>query len=303
MHINITTVFLVFLLILSTLLGSLNAYKETFTSSLSLQYYTRTYPLSIITDEFNDTSKLIPLKRIPNIQFNDTTNNDERTTLYVSDVYNYSMLNNPKLKLFSVIPDEKCIMFLVSKTNQTLHLKNLKGRILYLNDSDVPLIRVILLSMDIVLEFEIQKIQIQIQIDDRDCLFTLSSLYNTSFAKKYMDQMKFLEYCPISMQYITLLLPLIKKKSIPTSDFLADKKDSIVLSELLVIDMVLYGSIHLEANNDMDDILYTINTLLDTFDTINLMTFYFSFFRQTLTYLSSKNSRALLRSEYHILLQ
>jgi hypothetical protein len=274
--------------------------------------------LYVLYDENNYSNKLEELlKSIRNIELTAKESKDNNT-LIISDIYNYTINNRKRLikdKLFTIIDDEKTLIFLQNKniplrytgTNLKELITKYNGVIGYLNKTDDNLIKTLCLSLDISTKVNTQLISIS-DISSVDCLFIYNSL-NNDYLYKSLDTNNnryiFYDYGEsVDINKIKFYFPYIKKSNIVLSDYFQDRKDLTIVKTLYSIDLVLYGPVEVELNVDLTQKLNDINVNQGNFDVINYYTMYFEFFKQTMDYLKLENQdRSINKSNLPILEQ
>jgi hypothetical protein len=303
---GIIVVLLICVIIFITILLSIKRKDNFMEPQLNIITSIDNNKLYLLYDKFNITHT-----NLRNIELTDTFR-ENNNTLIISDVYNYTIKqkNDSVLKLFTILPDEKVLMFLQNKANTSKYsgtdLKELKnGTIGYLNETDDNLIKIICLSLDLDKDsIKTKLIKIE-EINSVDCLFIFSSL-NNEFLYKMLDteknKYKFFDY-NIDINKIKFYLPYIKKKNHVISDFIKERKDLTVVKTLYSIDTVLYGTSLVESNVYLTLQLNSINANQGNFDTINYYTMYFDFFKQTMEYLELENTHTSNKSSLPILEQ
>lgn len=302
------------LIILCTILGSLQHKEQFIDDKLILYTEISDKYLYIITDSQNYTSKIPTIKNI------EITNKvkDKSSQLILSDVYNYTITaKDNKTKLFTIVPDEKLMLFI--KPN-VINIKNtsLKDyintntqstiKIGYINNTDTELIKALIRSMDLDLDNIVLKhITYKEKLENLDLVFIFDSINNKFLYENLNIQeniYSFYDYTKdVDINKIKYYFPVIKQKNIVISDYFNKGQNVINNISVYAFDMVLYGFTEAEENYQLTTQYSSLNVLCETYDKINYYTQYFDFFKQTIDYINSENLHVSQRNKLPILEQ
>lgn len=311
------------LIILCIIIGSIENIEKYTDDKLTLYTEISDKYLYIITNSQNYTSKIPIIKNITitdssiNASTNASTNASNQ--LILTDVYNYIIIENSKQnykpKLFTIVPDEKIMLFInpniynIKNNNLKKHILNNKNisRIGYINDTDIELVKVLLISMGISLNnVIIEKITYK-QQKNIDLIFIFDSVNNKYLYENLNIQentYSFFDYTEdIDINKIKYYFPVIKKQNIVISDYFSKGKNVINNISVYAFDMVLYGFNEAEENYLLTTQYNSLNVLYETYDKINYYTQYFEFFKQTMEYINNENLHVSNKNKLPILEQ
>jgi hypothetical protein len=256
--------------------------------------------LYILYDDFNFTKGLKKLEENKIV----LTKHEKPTTLVISDVHNFLKNSKKDVKIFSIIPDTKDIMFIRPQINFLNRDIRTYNKIVYLQEQDRDLLKLMLVSMSI--NIPIEKADLK-KITSYECIFVFNCLNNPAFYDVINAQSikyDFIEFDHlVNHKFLIGHLPFIKKRNVVISDFLPNQKAQIKVITVYSIDMILYGSSSLEKNKSLIDQFDHINKSFNNHDVINYYSQYFRFFSQTEDYAFAKNTTSIDRNLRPILEQ
>lgn len=265
--------------------------------------------LEINVQDLNYTSILQKLDQEKGIVIN---NNSDM--LYVDDAFSFFHLYK-NAKAFTVLPDEKCALFIKKKdVIQNENISDFKKIIGYCNDIDLVLLKIIFECSNIQSIPKLQKVSFETINDDFlkknkiDALFLFSSLKNDMLMKKIdVDfNLDFIDYAGIDTEKLNFFIPYCKYENIPLDMYFRTYKDMDATKSCIKINLIMYSNKDLEDNSNLVYNLNKINVVFESPNLVNYFSKYMTFYKSTMIFAREENKKVLLRkdlenfSEYEI---
>lgn len=259
--------------------------------------------LDIHVDDLNYTNILQHLENEKGIVIN--KNSD---MLYIDDVFTF--LKNPKKPIaFTILPDEKCMLFVKKKDviqNESLVDFVTSGKTIgYFNDTDLDLLKILFDCSNIRTTPKLKKVKLTTINDEIlknnqiNALFVYSSVKNNRFIS-HIDKdfnIDFLDYNGIDTEKLNFYLPYCKYDNIPLDMYIKNFKDMDATKSVIKISLMMFSYRNLEENTNLVYNLNKINTVFESPELINYFSRYMSFYNTTMFYAKEENKKVLLRKD------
>lgn len=304
------------IIILSSVVFSTYQLVEKFSNFPQLNYVVELSPkmLQIAVDDFNNCNSIYKFEnnRHFDIMKFERSNQCQGNCLKLTDVYSFDKYyNNGNNLAFTILPENKCILFALPKDKANyadLKLKNFrKATIGYANDIDLEIMKVLFRAMGESLDMNrTKKIDFNGTLSNDlfintniDILFIFQNLDFLGIGDGvYVD---FLEYDDLDINILNAYAPYIYRKNIVLSDYVYKGQKTFMIKNVCCVDMMLYGDTSMSTSNTFDYELHTINVKLNTYEKVNYYTLYFKFFSQTMKYIADMNTYIGNRNQLPIL--